>query len=353
VKFVVTTRKEILAELNSKGYTLVGVDGTVPEAKHLYDYLYDHHRHNGAEIQLDEMEELGFEPNEESGELCIVTTQVDADAIAAAFRIQFAEHFSFDSLPQYHNDPEKYQFLRAISYDCDHLAVPDNLQDYADSASMVVAALKEESKVVIDKLGLDHNHQQWTIEAKEAYGSACFARGVDCLSQLLNGKGDEWDYWTIARSYWQTVQGNIEQIVAEERIREYRDCLMFNQVGMVGYVDPRCWLRASQEKGFQPQHPVTVTQREVWAKGQFQGYAYTLGTIPLHPRQKAWDYTDGIFAALTRAERDYNQQHEGWGGQATVGGSGWNTTSRLTPEAIIDTVLAVVPYSIDAPWTHL
>jgi hypothetical protein len=342
VKFVATTRKEILEQLKAEGYTLIGVDGTVPQAKSLYDYLYDHHRYNGAEIQLDEMTQLEFQPEERSRDLCIITTKVDADAIAAAFRIKFAQRFRLNASNQleYENDSDKYQFLRAVSYDCDHLCVPHELRKYADSASMVVAALKEESKAVIDKLGLDRNHQQWTIEAKEAYGSACFVRGVDCLSQLLNGKEDKWDYWTIAQPYWQKVKANTQQIVKEKRIIQYRDCLIFNQVGMVGYIDPRCWLQASQQQGITPQYPITLTRREAWSNGQFQGYSYTLGTIPFHPRQNAFDYTNGIFEALTKAERERNPKSDGWGGRATVGGSGWNTTSHLTPQEVIDIILS-------------
>jgi len=341
--FIVTTRQERLAQLKSEGYVLIGVDGTLPQAQHLYDYLFDHHHRHGADIQLDEMETLGFHPDQIASKLCLATTQVDADAIAAAFRIQFADQFTFKAgqPPAYNNDPDKYRFLRAISYDCDHLGVPDELSDHADSASMVVAALKQESKQVIPELGLPEDPSQWSLQQKESYASVCFERGVDCLYRLLE-PGLEWDYRAIAEPYWQTLQANTQKIIEEQRIREYRNCLIFNQVGMRGYIDPRCWLRAYRQQGFQPKFPVTVTQREVWTSGQFQGYKHTLGTIPLHPRQKDFDYTAGVFNALTTAEQERDPNANPWGGRATVGGSGRNTPTQLTPEEVIDIVLTVI-----------
>lgn len=340
--FVATTRKERLAQLKSEGYALIGIDGTVPQAQQLYDWLFDHHRQNGAAIQLDEMEPLGFDPNNLSSKLCLVTTQVDADAIAAAFRIQFAQNFSWDlnQLPTYKNDPEKYRFLRAICYDCDHLGVPEALSDYADAAAMVVAALKEESKQVVSELGLSEDRSQWNLQEKESYASVCFERGVNCLYKLLE-PSLEWNYSAIAQPYWETLQANTQKIIEQQRIREYRNCLIFNQAGMRNYIDPRCWLRAYRKQGFEPKFPVTVTQREIWMDGQFQGYAYTLGTIPLHPRQTEFDYTAGVFEALTQTERERNPNANPWGGRAAVGGSGWNTPTNLTPEEVIDIVLKV------------
>lgn len=346
MKFVATTRKEVLEQLKAEGYTLVGVDGTVPQAESLYDYLFDHHRHQGADIQLDEMTQLGFQLQQQSRDLCIITTKVDADAIAAAFRIKFAERFKLNATQQleYNNDPDKYQFLRAVSYDCDHLCVPDELRHYADSASMAVAALKEENQKLVQQLGLDPNRRQWSIEEKESYRAVCFEHGVACLNQLLKDFDARdgsvgWDYWKIAQPYWQRVQAYTRQIIEEQRIIQYRGCLIFNQVGMTGYIDPRCWLRASQEQGITPDYPITVTQREAWSNGRFQGYSHTLATIPFHPLQKAFDYTNGIFDALTIVERKRNPHADGWSGRPTVGGSGWNTTSYLTPQEVIDIVL--------------
>jgi hypothetical protein len=66
-----------------------------------------------------------------------------------------------------------------------------------------------------------------------------------------------------------------------------------------------------------------------------------LGTIPLHPQQKNFDFTRGVFDALTKAERDRAPNADGWGGRATVGGSGWDTPSLLTAPEVIDIVLNV------------
>ena len=344
-KFVVTTRKEVLESLKKEGYKIVGVDGTVPGAEHLYDYSFDHHRQCGADIQLDEMldgsEHLvgKIDPIIYDEHFLIVTTQVDADAIVAAYRIAQWDEFDYYNLQgvgSWHlrGSQDNFQFLRAISYDCDHLCVPNELNRFADDAAMVVAALKEEGNKVAQELELPTNRREWSIEDKEKYSSLCFERGVQRIDDLLEGK---WDYRKIARPYWEKVKSNMEIIQNENRIEEYKGCLIFHQAGMEGYIDPRCWIRNIENY---PEYPITVTQREVWVNNEFQGYSYTLGTVPLHPKQKEWDYTKGVFNALTEAERKNNPEADGWGGRATVGGSGWNTPSTLSSKEVIDVVLA-------------
>jgi len=224
MKFVVTTRREVLEDLKQEGWYLIGVDGTVPNSHGLYDELYDHHRPNGADIQLDEMTEYS-QSRECFGTygkpIAVITTSVDADAIVSAYRL----------MDEYaHLDQEQINLLRAIAYDCDHLAVPADLSKYADQAAQVVAALKEEANRLAKKLNLPvDRRRQWNVEDKEKFGSLAFEEGVKLISKLLRG---EWEYRWTANKYWQGVKKITQQIKAEKRISRYRNHLM-----VVGSVD--------------------------------------------------------------------------------------------------------------------
>jgi hypothetical protein len=328
-KFQVTTRKEILESLKDQGYYLIGLDGTVPNGELLYDELYDHHKSNGADIQIEELMSLNIRFLRKEGiKICFVTTQVDADAICAAYYFinrVLKEHF-------YIGDGEK--FLKAISYDCDHLGVPKWLSSYAEDAAMIVAALKEVSTLLIAEFGLNPDRKAWTIEEKELYASKAFEQGVRLIELAIKG---EWNYKAIAAPYWEKVEANTQMIVENNRIKEYKDCLIFDAKGLGGqYIDPRCWLRAAKQLGIEPKLPVTLTQREVIVENKLKGYSYTLGCVPLHPKLNSLDYTKQTFGILTKAEKKINPDADGWGGRKTVGGSGWNTPSNLLAKEVID-----------------
>ncbi len=70
------------------GYQIVMVDGTVPGWRRSpQDLHWDHHRPQGADIQIDEMPVPTKSLMEDfAGQLppCIVTPQLDADACCAA-----------------------------------------------------------------------------------------------------------------------------------------------------------------------------------------------------------------------------------------------------------------------------
>jgi hypothetical protein len=68
---------------------------------------------------------------------------------------------------------------------------------------------------------------------------------------------------------------------------------------------------------------------------KYGGIQYTLGCLPNHPQTRHLDYTASTFERLTQAELAKDPSSEGWGGRRTVGGSGWNTPSHLTPEEAI------------------
>ena len=80
MEYLVTTSSKALEEKQS-GCQVFMVDGSVPgwQPREL-DYVFDHHRKGGADIQIDEIPPLEhLEINHDLSAL-IVTTQVDADA---------------------------------------------------------------------------------------------------------------------------------------------------------------------------------------------------------------------------------------------------------------------------------
>ena len=131
-----------------------------------------------------------------------------------------------------------------------------------------------------------------------------------------------------------------DELVNSDRIKLYRDCLLFDARGLGGrYIDPRCWLRAAKALGLEPQEPITLVTRDVVVDNQYKGLSHTLGCVPFHDKLSELDFTTLTFTALTEAERKINPTCDGWGGRKTVGGSGWNTCSNLQPEQVIDIVL--------------
>jgi len=325
IKYVVTTRKEVLETLKADRWYIVGIDGTVPDAQSLYDALYDHHRVGGAEIQIYELTSTPLqEPAVPSDKLAITTTQVDADAICASYFYLKGKNLSAKTV----------DFLCAISYDCDHLVVPPTYKEYATEAAMVVASLKEESNKLVSELKLPLDRKKWSIEDKEAFGSKAFEQGIQLIDKICKG---EWDYKEKAKPYWERVEANTQMILDQDRIYEYKGAVIFNAQGLGGqYIDPRCWYRALSKKNPEFKGFLALTQREVYQDNLFKGYSYTLAKIPLS--DSCVDFTQGLFELLSQEEKKKNPEADNWGGRATVGGSGWNKPSNLTPEEVIDTV---------------
>lgn len=350
MKFVVTTRVERLRELKEQGFYLIGIDGTVPKGgSDLYDELYDHHHPGGALCQIEDMYGYDFYvPNLDWSRVCYVTTMIDADAICASIY----RYMSSMQIPYMWREDEE-QILRAISYDCDHLLCPAHLESEsftAKDASMVVAALKEESNKLVNQFNLNPNRREWSVEDKEVFASAAFEQGFNLVAKFLS-KGT-WDYKSIAAPYWDKVETHVAMIIKEQRVEEYNNCLIFNASGLGGeYIDPRAWLLASKKMNFVPSEAVTLTCRDVYSNNEYIGMSYTLGSVPLHPKQKKLDYTVRVYKELTHAESiiqaKLDEEPEGyidpknpWGGRSGVGGSGWNEVSNLNPHQVIDIVLA-------------
>lgn len=319
--YLVTTRPKKLA------LPVAMVDGTVPGWEFKPgDIHYDHHTPNGADIQLQEMEDAPVL----TGEWCFVTTQVDADACVAACWLQLTEE----------ERKQNKERLEAIAYDCDHLGVPKRLSHLGDFATFAVGALKSNSTKIIEEVGLPTDRKRWSIEQKELFASTAFKQGTEWLWAACIGECPFPGEMGEGEEYWDEIEENINFIIDRGLISLYRDCLLFDGKGLGGkYIDPRCWLVAAERLGYETETPITLTQREVFVDNKFKGYSYTIGSIPLHPSQEKLDYTKGVFSALTEAEKNRNPNADGWGGRKTVGGSGWNTPSNLLPQEIIDIVL--------------
>lgn len=330
IKFVVTTRIEILQSLKAQGYYLVGIDGTVLQSKDIYEELYDHHRLGGSEVQMDEIADIS--PYRPAKKIAITTTMVDADAIVASY---LYITLILGNLVVRNSD--NYKLLRAISFDCDHLAVPQELSEYAKDAAMIVAALKEVSNDLVQKLGLPTNRREWSVEDKELFSSKAFELGVAVIiPSLLNGT---WDYSSVAKSYWIQVEKNTKMIISEGRISCQNGVAIFDGRGITSYIDPRCWYRALYFLKLDTYTGLAVTQREVFVNNVRQGYSYTVRKIPFSNFDG--DFNSGLFKALNWAESRKTNIHDfkdGWGGRATVGGSGFNTPSNLSVEEIVEVI---------------
>lgn len=330
MEYIVTTRKEKLESLKDNNNCLIGVDGTVSGCEGLYDLLFDHHKVGGADIQIHEIPESSYKwHNGNYINEIIVTTMVDADAICAAYVVMCR-------LYDIEISTDDWELLEAISYDCDHLAVPSRLSKYADKAAMIVGALKQSSNNLAAEMELPSDREYWSIDQKEVFSSAAFAEGVFLIEELLDGN---WDYESLAKPYMENLAKITEEV--KERVRLYNGCLLFDARGLGGeYIDPRCWLRAAESLGLSPVFPITLVTRDVVINGEWKGLSHTIGCVPFHPELPGLDFTKtmsclaltlqgayplplkkrSVFDALTEAERKVNPDCDAWGGRKTVGG---------------------------------
>jgi len=115
----------------------------------------------------------------------------------------------------------------------------------------------------------------------------------------------------------------------------YKDTLLIDQHR--GYTDPT----KDYYNNYGCPTPIVLKQRAVFVDDEFYGFSYTLDCIAQHPGLAELDYTK-VFEALTKAEREINPYAGGWSGQKTIGCSGWDTPSLLSPKEIIDIVLDVL-----------
>lgn len=310
------------------------IDGTVPGyQRREHDEHFDHHKVGGSEIQIDEIP-LGLKL--ENFHYTFVTTQVDADACCAAAWLQLS--------PNEVGEDAKRR-LRAIAFDCDHLAVPDDLADLADFAAQAVAALKSEGFKIAGQLGLPEDRKEWTEDNKVAYASAAFRHGSEWLISAVKGSTPWPGESGEAAEYWQQVRSDEQQFIDEGRIAKYKDALLFDMMGWGGrYVDPRASLRAAKQLGLSA--TLTLTQRET----KDGGWSYTIassaknlltGFDAFRNLTKAEAVKRGIAPDLVdkfwgKPEISSKLGFDPWGGREAVGGSGWRTPSLLEPQEVID-----------------
>lgn len=225
-RYVVTTHAKDLPT----DCLIVMVDGTVPHwNKTDKDLHFDHHRPQGKPVQILEIPE----ETQISIDSCFVTTQVDADACAAAAWLQLLQM----DLPERLLTFAK-QKLVAIAYDCDHLGLPqsDEFAGLEVFARNAVATLKQFSERTVSELGLPTKRNEWSAEQKLAYASRCFQDGTNWLVQAALGH----TWWPglrgEARVYWANFNQQREFVYA--RCRLYRSVGIFDGRGIGQYVDP-------------------------------------------------------------------------------------------------------------------
>jgi hypothetical protein len=194
---------------------------------------------------------------------------------------------------------------------------------------MIVAALKQEGFKLATTLGLPSNRREWTAAQKYEYNCACFEQGVALLEKAIKG---EWDYAALCVDYKAKMDEQSYVICKNGWVEYDRGFAIFRAEEFEEYVDPRVWLRQLDDGGLDL-HPVTLTVRKYQGG---EGYSYTIGIIPFHPKLAGLNFNRaGLYEALSAAERAKNPEAQSWGGRATVGGSPWNTPSQLSPTKVI------------------
>ncbi|MEB3163679.1 MAG: hypothetical protein VKK80_10660 [Prochlorothrix sp.] len=327
--YLVTTHHDRLPQ----HHQIIMVDGTVPQwVPNLGDLHWDHHCTGGAPIQILDMPlpdtTTLLEERSTGAPPCFTTTQVDADACVAAAWVQLPRAIL--------ENVEIVARLQAIAWDCDHLGVPPQLGEWAEFAATVVAALKVGSDRLRQELDLPDDRQQWQLEDRERYYSAAFEQGTEHLMAAARGEQPWPGDLGEAAGYWQQLEADRAQLQQEGRIRLIPTATgpfaVCDLRGLDRYIDPRVFYQVLEaQTDRQTLRPETLTWRDRPEGGQ----SYTLGSIPLHPRQGDLDYTQGPLKRITEAEQAKSGFSDPWGGRKIVGGSPWNRSSLLTPEEVI------------------
>jgi hypothetical protein len=331
MKYLVTTNSSKIP-LNSQIFM---VDGTVPGwIKKNSDFHWDHHRPQGSPIQLEDLpkpkqksivEESFFKRNQ-----VIVTTQIDADACVAAAFIQLSGDVA--------GDKKKYQKLEAIAWDCDHLTVPKRLSHLSDFAAQAGASMKVVTeKILIPKLALPEDRNQWTVEQIEKYSTQAFEINTEWLIKACNGQESWPGEKGEASEFWEEIEKDTQALLDNNKINIIKDIPVFDITSFDHLVDPHACLKALRKTG-KNYLPMTLTIKN----HPLGGIKYTLGCDPLHSEVSDLNYVRLTFSELSREENIKEHaplDRQVWGGRKTVGGSGWNHPSVLSPKEVVDIVL--------------
>lgn len=333
MQYLVTTKIENLVGIENQ---IIMVDGTVPGWKPRHgDLHFDHHRPGGDPIQLTEIPD-SIRINLDS-ELVFVTTQVDADACAAAAWLMLPSFGLKETVLESAN-----LRLRAIAYDCDHLGLPPDFdQSFAEFARNAVAALKLAGNQIALDLGLPIERQNWTNTDHAKYKNTCFQVGVEWLIDA-----------SLGLTQWPGENGEAEEYWSQlEKLRPYVDLCAYlidgfavlDQRSLRQYCDPRLLVEWTRKQPSHKNITLTIRDRPLALDGgrEIPGFAYTLGSVPLHKDGSPCFSDRQVWQALVIAERNkridygYPLPTSDWGGRNEVGGSSWNDASVLTPKEVI------------------
>lgn len=325
---------------------IVMVDGTVPGwSPRPQDIHLDHHRPGGADVQIAEIPD-GLTL---AADATFVTTQIDADACAAAAWIQLQAM----SLPPAQRDAARMR-LTCIAYDCDHLGLPADAHyaPYRSFAAAAVAALKESGGEIAAALRLPADRRVWTEAERTAHASAAFRQGSMHLIQAALGERPWPGENGEAAAYFERMEAMREQVYGQCRL--YRGCAVLDQRVLDDYIDARLLVEWARENG--AAECVTLTVRDgvrlpnvgLLPPEASPLYSYTLGRVPLHVRGSPRYGDLGVWERLAAAEAHWRSQRGWsppatcWGGRNDVGGSGWRDPAVSPPEAVLDLVLAAL-----------
>lgn len=322
---------------------IIMVDGSVPGwTARPQDIHLDHHRPGGADVQIEEIP-TGLSIADDA---TFVTTQMDADACAAAAWIQLDQMMVADEQRQ----AARWR-LTCIAYDCDHLGLPEGAEHdaYRRFAAEAVAALKESGPAIASALHLPTDRRAWTEDQRTRYASESFRAGTDHLIQAALGQRPWPGECGEAASYFARIDASRPRVY--QHCTLYRGCAVLDQRGLEDYVDARMlvdWARAHAAS-----EGVTLTIRDggrlpnggSLPAGASPLYSYTLGRVPLHPRGSPRYSDRGVWECLAAVE--FEQRRKAglpmpvtcWGGRNDVGGSGWRDPATTPPNLVLDTVL--------------
>lgn len=349
IDFIATTRLESIKKYQEQCYQIIMIDGTVPGWEPRQgDLHFDHHRSGGHPIQITEIpQDIG---NKLKFPICFVTTQVDADAIvAAAFILLSYYNYVYKSTKEYPCEPNipYYDRLQAIAWDCDHLYVPEHLlenESNKEIAAQIGMAMKVKSDYAAVNLGLPQNRKEWSIEQKEFHAAESFQTNVwslfeACIKPGYPFPGENGE----AAEYLENLGKLAKLFKHENRIKMIGNKgYVVDTTGMGGnYIDPRSPLRVIKDIEDESTFPVVITQREVWQNNNIIGHKYTLAIIPWRESQfEHIDFCDRLWDELSKKEVEKGGSPEinKWGGRKTIGGSGWNAVSFLSPEEVLQVV---------------
>jgi hypothetical protein len=192
-------------------------------------------------------------------------------------------------------------------------------------------------KILIPELSLPQDRNTWSVEQIEKYSTQAFEINSEWLIKACLGQESWPGEKGEARQFWEEIEKDTKALLDEDKIRIIKDIPVFDITYFDHPVDPRACLKALKKTG-KGYLPMTITVKN----HPLGGVKYTLGCDPLHPEVSDLDYVKLTFSELSKKENI--KEHAPldrvvWGGRKTVGGSGWNHPSILSPEEIVDIIL--------------